>query len=327
MSLSFQEAFDFVAHNRDHLGVADPDAYVAQLRVFMEQEREDARAAATVAVDAAKTLINIGVACFAALGAVALMYRSTHATFTLSISVVLLSISALVTIAGIIAGFAAIGSAHRGDQSPADADGPLRATHPLSPLFRVQSLSGLGALVLLAIAVLFWDAGSGVPGDTRTDQLQSRVDALQARLDQQAGDLAKASQAVNATPQLNVVGLTQITPKLDAIVSALQELKTAIPPPTPPPQPIVIPQSPAPSIPPSPAPVAAQPVRQEADLSRPDWMKIQEALSAQGYNLGKIDGLAKRKTREAIRAYQAKLQAPVDGRLTPQQIEDLLSTH
>jgi outer membrane murein-binding lipoprotein Lpp len=323
----FQEAFDFVAHHRDHLGVADPDAYVAQLRVFMDQEPEDARAATSVAVDAAKSLINIGVASFAALGAFALTYRSTHTTFTLSISVVLLAISALVTIAGMIAGFAAIGLAHRRDHRPADADGPPWATRPLSPLFRVQSLLGLGALVLFAIAVFFWDAGSSTPGDTRIDQLQSRVDALQARLDQQAGDLAKARQAASATPQLNVVGLTQITPKLDAIVSALQELRTAIPPPAPPPQPIVTPQSAEPSTPPAPASVAPQPVRQEADLSRPDWTKIQQALSAQGYNLGKIDGLAKHKTREAIRAYQAKLHAPEDGRLTPQQIEDLLGTH
>ena len=31
--------------------------------------------------------------------------------------------------------------------------------------------------------------------------------------------------------------------------------------------------------------------------------------------------------REAIRTYQAKLHAPEDGRLTPQQIDDLLGTH
>ena len=108
MPRSFPEAFDFVEHHRDHLGVADPDAYVAQLRVFMDQTPEDARAAATIAVDAAKNLINIGVAFFAALGAFALTYRSTHATFSFSVPIVLLALSALATIASMIAGFAAI---------------------------------------------------------------------------------------------------------------------------------------------------------------------------------------------------------------------------
>ena len=334
MPRSFPEAFDFVEHHRDHLGVADPDAYVAQLRVFMDRTPEAARAATTIAVDAAKSLINIGVAFFAALGAFALTYRSTHATFSFSIPVVLLSLSALVTIATTIAGFAAIGLAYRRDQRPADAEGFSSTTRALFRLLRAQSLMGLGALVLFAIAVLFWDPGSSTTADTTVDHLQSRIDALQARLDQQAVDLARASQAAasraaSAMPQPNIAGLTQVPSKLDAIVSALRELKAAIPPPSPPPSPqaVVTPQPPAPDSSPVPASVNPRPARQEADLSRAEWMEIQVALSAEGFSLGKIDGLAKRKTREAIRGYQAKLHAPEDGRLTPQQIEDLLGAH
>jgi Putative peptidoglycan binding domain len=335
MPRSFPEAFDFVEHHRDHLGVADPDAYVARLRVFMDQTPDDARTAATIAVDAAKSLINIGVVFFAALGAFALTYRSIQGTFSFSIPIVLLSVSALVTIASMITGFAAIGLAYRRDQRPADADGPPPATRPLLTFFRAQALLGLGALVLFAVAVLFWDAGSSATADTTIDHLQSRIDALQVRLDQQAGDLAKASQAAagqaaSAMPQPNIVGLTQVPAKLDAIVSALRELKAAIPPaspPPPPPQVVVTPQPPAPASPPVPASVTPQPIRQEADLSRADWTRIQDALSAQGFTVGKSDGLARRKTREAVRAYQAKLHAPEDGRLTPQQIEDLLAAH
>ena len=332
MPRSFPEAFDFVEQHRDHLGVGDPDAYVAQLRAFMDQAPENARAAVTIAVGAAKNLINIGVAFFAALGAFALTYRSTHAAFSLSIPVVLLLLSALATIASMIVGFAAIGLAYRRDQRPADAEGPPPAPRPLFRFFRVQSFMGLGALVLFAIAVLFWDPGSSTTADVTVDHLQSRIDALQARLDQQAVELARASQAAagqaaSALPQPNIVGLTQVPAKLDAIVNALRELKAAIPPPSPPPSPqaVVTPQQPAPASSPVPPSVTPQPARQEADLSRAEWTRIQDALSAQGFTVGKSDGLARRKTREAIRAYQAKQHAPEDGRLTPQQIEDLLA--
>ncbi len=331
MPRSFSEAFDFVEQHRDHLGVADPDAYVAQLRAFMDQTPDDTRAATTIAADAAKNLINIGVAFFAALGAFALAYRSTHAAFFFSVPVVLLSLSALVTIASMIAGVTAIGL--RG-QRLTDANDHPSAARRMSAFFRAQSLLALGALVLFAIAVFFWDAGSSTTADTRIDQLQSRIDALQVRLDQQAANFSKASQpppnqAVSAMPQPNFSGLTQVPSKLDSIVNALRDLKAAIPPPSPPPSPqaVVAPEPPAPVSPPVPASVTSQPARQEGNLSRADWTKIQEALSAQGFTVGKIDGLAKRKTREAIRAYQAKLHAPEDGRLTPQQIEDLLGTN
>jgi hypothetical protein len=339
MPRSFPEAFDFVEQHRDHLGVADPDAYVAQLRVFMDQTPEDAPTAAPIAVDAAKSLIKIGVVFFAALGAFALTYRSTHSTFSFSISIVLLSLSALVTIASMIAGFATIGLAHRRNQRPPGAEGPPSAARPLLIFFRAQALMGLGALVLFAAAVLVWDAGSSTTADAAVDHLQSRIDALQARLDQQAGDLARASQAAarqaaagqaaSAMPPPNIVGLTQVPAKLDAIVSALRELKATIPPPAPPApaQAVVAPQPPTPASPQVPASVTPQPTRQEADLSRAEWTKIQEALTVQGFAVGKSDGLARRRTREAIRAYQAKQHAPEDGRLTPQQIEDLLGTH
>ena len=228
MPRSFPEAFDFVEHHRDHLGVADPDAYVAQLRVFMDQTPEDTRAAATIAVDAAKNLINIGVAFFAALGAFALTYRSTHATLSFSVPVVLLALSALATIASMIAGFAAIRLGYRG--RPTDADGPPWTTRPLSTLFRAQPILGLGALVLFAIAVLFWDAGPITTADTGIAHLQSRIDALQVRLDQQAADFAKASRAAapnqtaTAMPQPDIGGLMQVPSKLYAIVNALREL-------------------------------------------------------------------------------------------------------
>ena len=308
MSLAFPEAYDFVERHRDHLGVADPDGYVAQFRAFMDDGSENARAA-TIAADAAKSLINIAVVFFVALGAFALAYLSTHATFGLSIPVVLLAASAVATIASMVAGFAAIAS--------------QRA-------FRVQPLLGLVALVLFAIGLFFWDpVASPAAPDPRVDQLQNRIDALQARLDQQVADVAKAIQAAGASrpaspaaPPLNFVGLTQVPPKLDAIVEALRELKAAIPPPAPPPPaPVAVTQPP-----PAPA-AAAAPARQEGDLSRADWTKIQEALTARGFPTGKADGLPRRKTRDAIRAYQEKQHASDDGRLTPQQIDDLLGAH
>ena len=86
MPVSFQRALEVVENHRQELGVADPDAYIGNLAKFLDT-KEDARAAVLMAVDASKSLITIGVAFFAALGAFALNYRlvNPHPGFSRSI--------------------------------------------------------------------------------------------------------------------------------------------------------------------------------------------------------------------------------------------------
>lgn len=78
---------------------------------------------------------------------------------------------------------------------------------------------------------------------------------------------------------------------------------------------------------PLPPKVTIQPVlpsRTEADLDRDDWRRVQRALTARGYALGKIDGKVGGRTREAIKAFQSATDTKVTGHLTPEQIDTLL---
>ena len=51
---------------------------------------------------------------------------------------------------------------------------------------------------------------------------------------------------------------------------------------------------------------------------------IQEELAARGYDPGPIDGIAGRRTYEAIRRYQAAAGLPVDGRPSPDLLNHLM---
>jgi hypothetical protein len=94
MPQDFKEAVDFLEVNKAHLGVTDPDGYIDDLRIYLGSKIEDSqKASVLIAVDASKSLMNIGVAFFAALGAFALNYRSTHG-FSFSFPIICLGLSA-----------------------------------------------------------------------------------------------------------------------------------------------------------------------------------------------------------------------------------------
>jgi hypothetical protein len=313
MPSSFPEAERVVEQHVGELGVTDPAGYLRSFKTYLELKPEDARQAALMAVDASKTLISIGVAFFAALGAFGLTYRSTHEAIAFfSNSIILLAFSALLTIASMWSGFMAIGRAYRRGQRPGDAAGPPWATRAISSRLGFQSLTGLGALLLFALAVILWDAGSSNSADTQIRALQARIDTLNTRLDQQAGDITKLGQGQGGTAVV-YGAISSIPQQLRAIGDAIGNITTQLA-----------------ERPPVPQPKATEtktssPPGRESDLTSSDWMKIQSALAQQGFNAGPIDGEVGNRTRRAIRAYQALSRAPATGYLTPQQIEALLS--
>lgn len=58
-------------------------------------------------------------------------------------------------------------------------------------------------------------------------------------------------------------------------------------------------------------------------LKRAYVIGIQQALAARGYDPGPIDGIAGRRTREAIRRYQSDAGLPVDGQPSPELLNHL----
>ena len=55
----------------------------------------------------------------------------------------------------------------------------------------------------------------------------------------------------------------------------------------------------------------------DAGLSQPQMMRLQEALVARGYDVGGVDGILGRRTREAVQDMQTQLGLPADGWPTP----------
>jgi hypothetical protein len=162
---------------------------------------EDQRAAVLIAVDAAKSLITIGVAFFAALGAFALNYRSNHTVFLTAWPILLMTVSAVVTVISMIVGLAAIGKAYQRGQRPPNPGGePSWSTKPISGLLGWQSNLGLLALALFAGSIVMWEQRPA-PADSRLDRTEASLSALSGRLDQQEKTLATAVTDIANMPQ------------------------------------------------------------------------------------------------------------------------------
>jgi hypothetical protein len=142
---------------------ADRVRVLAELRDIVERlyERkpEDLRAAVSMAVDAAKTLVTIAIAFFVAIGGFIVQYVGTHDSIW-SATLWLLVLAALAGIASMIAGFFAIGQAFKNAQgiSLATATRPMWSTEPMKGYLDFQSFAGLAGLVLFGFAVLFWSS-------------------------------------------------------------------------------------------------------------------------------------------------------------------------
>lgn len=177
-------------------------AAIDRLIQARKDAKEDARAAVLIALDASKSLITIAIAFFAALGAFVLNYRaSNQASFSWPMA--LLGLSAVMTIASMIAGFNAVGKAYKRAQKGPDAEGLQWATRPLAPSLGAQSLLGLAALVCFGLAVVFWEARPSTALEAQVTRLQQTLDDLVRRVDRQAGELTLIQQnAATATGDL-----------------------------------------------------------------------------------------------------------------------------
>ena len=157
MPVSYDAALALVKKHKTELSVADPDEYIENLTKLIGGQPDDRRAAVTIAVGAAQSLITIGVAVFGALAVFILNYRSTHSDLGSSLSVWLLVIAAAVTLLSMWSGYKAIGIAYQRGQRPSGAD-PSWSTKPLASWLGFQSMSGLVALAFFGAAAFFWQS-------------------------------------------------------------------------------------------------------------------------------------------------------------------------
>lgn len=261
--IPFERALDVLLAHKSELNVPDPDGYLADLRSHIELKPDDGqadrRAAVLIAVDASKALTTIGVAFFAALGAFALNYRSTHIAAITLMPVSLFVASALFTLGSMWIGFIAIGKAYKRGQRPPDAEGPSWSTLPLSNLLGAQSITGLIALLFFGAAVFLWSPGPAT--DTTSTQLKnviSLLDDLSKKIERQSSDMGKVNADIAsisrradqlasdttkvgleaATATQSAIGtLTAINQRINEVQSAIAEVKAKLAIPAPPSRP------------------------------------------------------------------------------------------
>ena len=142
----------------------DRDRILGELRDIVERlydrKPEDLRAAVTMAVDAAKTLVAIAIAFFVAVGGFMVQYAATHDSIW-SATLWLLAAAALAGVVSMIAGFFAIGTAFKNAQAIPPASPtttPMWSTAPMKRSLNFQSYAGLAGLALFAFALVFWSA-------------------------------------------------------------------------------------------------------------------------------------------------------------------------
>jgi hypothetical protein len=167
MPESYEAALTYLEHHRDAALPNTPQgeraAVVERMREIVgrlyERKPEDLRAAVTMAVDAAKALVAIGIAFFVAIGGFLVQYLMTHDSLH-SRTLYCLAAAAALSLVSMIAGFVAIGRAFKNAQGipPANAQSPTWSTTPLKGPLNTQSYAGVAAIVLFGIGLYFWAA-------------------------------------------------------------------------------------------------------------------------------------------------------------------------
>lgn len=137
---------------------ADQDSYVAAFSAYISRS-DDHRAAVQMAVDAAKSLIAIGIAFFAAIGAIIVQYTSSH-PFSFFGPEIPMAAAALLSVISMISGFKAIGKAYNNAMSTTAPLKPAWRTEPLQTPLAIQSFIGLLALFAFAGGIILWNQGA-----------------------------------------------------------------------------------------------------------------------------------------------------------------------
>ena len=149
------------------LPTADRDKYVADFKKAIdwlkERQPEDFRLAASMAVDASKSLVNIAIAFFVATGGF-IQYGITHDLTWRSWPIILLAVAAFLAVVSMLFGFNVIGTAFkRGEGRIATSTVPW-STEALKDNLRNQSFAGLGALICFAWALVSWSTVGSTGG-------------------------------------------------------------------------------------------------------------------------------------------------------------------
>ena len=142
---------------------ADYDKFVSEVNdaitVAKSRENDNKRAATLIAVDAAKSFVQIAIALVVAiLGFVQFSYRNVNGWLLLA-----LAASAVLAFISTCAGFVVISKAYKqGDGRGTTKTDPW-GTEPLRRAINTQALAGLGALFVFAVTLAVFNAGLVIP--------------------------------------------------------------------------------------------------------------------------------------------------------------------
>ena len=167
-TISLQDAADIVEKHKSELPLStdqDKEAYVQRLKKIIEQiaDRgpEDFRQAATMAIDASKSLLQIAIAVFIAMGGFMQFAFKANLDWD-SLPIILFSVAAGLSFLSMCAGFFAVGNSFKRGEGRIDKNAPNPwSTAELKPYLLSQSLLGMFALLAFAAGIVFWNVSDG----------------------------------------------------------------------------------------------------------------------------------------------------------------------
>lgn len=174
-SINLEHASKIVDDHKSQLPLSTnqkKDAYVKRFKEILKQiadrSPEDYRQAATMAVDASKSLLQIAIAVFIAMGGF-MQFGVKSGLDWDSLPIILFAIAAGFSFLSMCAGFIAIGRAFKRGEGREDKDAPNPwSTEKLKSLLGSQSLLGVGALIAFAAAIVFWNVSDSEPTKSLT---------------------------------------------------------------------------------------------------------------------------------------------------------------
>lgn len=174
-SIILEHAEKIVDDNKSQLPLStdqDKEDYVKRFKEIMKQVAdrgpEDYRQAATMAVDASKSLLQIAIAVFIAMGGF-MQFGFKSGLDWDSLPIILFAVAGGLAFLSMCAGFFAIGDAFKRGEGRVDKNAPNPwSTAKLKSWLESQSFLGVCALIAFAAAIVFWSVSDSGPTKSLT---------------------------------------------------------------------------------------------------------------------------------------------------------------
>lgn len=158
MSLDIDVTLQILEQHKASFGGTDTfqNAQIKEAKKLLSRTAEDKREASKLAIDAAKTLVTIGVAVFVALGGF-VQFAKKEGLAWADTPIILFALSALLVLLSMILGLVAMSKTWKRGEGSANTDETAWWTPSIKNQLNGQAWAGIVGLVFFGAAIVLWD--------------------------------------------------------------------------------------------------------------------------------------------------------------------------